>query len=202
MFQELQRRLGTIDNVLNEEVMNRLNADDIQMMEFDPLRDYTQLELEQLYCKGIEALKKSGQEAYCILLEVVLEKDGDKYTKLYLRGFESRTNHHPTLASNFLERELRPILSPHFELPEEWPSQEVGGEKVYEKTITYTSNNLRLSISVIGGKKFDLKNTMINLRDFSLSFGHIPLEQRGRLKELLDQLTQKPAYQGFQYKIY
>ena len=199
MFQELQRRLGTIDSVLNEEEMDDRNTYDIQWRQFNPSLSYTPDELGRLFCRGIEALKKSGQVARYILLEVILKRDGEIHSRLYLRGFESRTEVHSALADAFLEKELKTVLSPPFELPREWPYQIVEGDTVYDKTIAREHGGLNLSISVIGGGKFKLEGGMINLGGDSFYFGRIPLQYQDKLKELLDQLIQKPAYRDFQH---
>lgn len=197
MFEELRTKLNSIDAVLNEEGMNSINALD-RNRGFDPTKEYTPEELKKLYPSGLEALKKSGGESRYLLLEVRLEDEGSQYTKLYLRGFDVPINAHPALADRFLIRELQPVVTPPFELPTRWPYTTRGMNYDYDSAITRESGELKLTVSAIGGGMFDLKNSRINLRGSSMAFGHIPQPYQDKLSELLGQLVQRPAYNGFQ----
>ena len=199
MFEELTKRLKSVDSVLNEELMKLWDTDDVEWKKFNPSIDYTLQELEKLYCQGVEALKKSGQKAHYVLLEVALEQNRDKYPQWYLRGFEKRCDSHPYLASKFLE-ELIPILAPPFELPDEWPKGKKEGDPLYEKNIVREYCGIKLSISAIGGRKFVLDHNYINISEHSAAFGEVPDEYRERETNLLNQLVQRPAYQGFQLR--
>ncbi len=196
MFEELRAKLDSIDAVLNEDDMDKRNAVN-KSRGFDPSKDYTPEELKQ-YITTIEILKKSGGEARYLLLEVKLESESSQFAKLYLRGFEVLINAHPYLANEFLKRELKPVTTPPFELPEEWPYEREGIEEHYDQAITRKFWDYILTVSAVGGGKFDLKNNAINLRGKSEAFGSVPQAYQGRLREFLEQLVQRPAYNGFQ----
>lgn len=196
MFEELKRKLESIDAVLNEEDMDSLNALDISRG-FRPDKEYTPKQVEEFKFKGIEALSKSGKESSYVVLEVVIEKDGNKYARLFLRGFDVPTNSQPILAETFLRRELRTALSPPFELPIEWPHETSPMGDFYEKAVISEAGGLRLTISAIGSGQFDLKYRTINLKGPNLYFGSVPEAYKDRFRELLEQLVKKSTYRSF-----
>lgn len=55
-----------------------------------------------------------------------------------------------------------------------------------------------ISITALGGGKFDLNNKMINLRGSSKYFGPVPQQYWEQFRAMVASLVQKPAYQGFQ----
>ena len=102
---------------------------------------------------------------------------------------------HSDLAERFLVRELQ-IIPTSFYLPSEWPGDK--RRQKYEPSITRRYKGLTLTVSAIGGGIFDLKENGINLRGSSLSFGSITQAYQDKFRELLGQLVQRPAYNGFQ----
>jgi hypothetical protein len=145
---------------------------------------------------GIEALKKSGAESRYLLLEVYLWRGQEaEVAKLIVRGFEVPYNSHAVVAGEFLREELKPTVTPYFDLPEEWP--EKTGSQEPRQYIESETEGLRLVVFAAGGGKFDLKNNAINLRDKSVAFGPVPKKYEGQFKALLEELVQRPAYRGF-----
>lgn len=203
MFEELKHKLDSIDSVLNEESMKSSNDLDIKRG-FNSSKNYTDEELKKFYPSGIELLKKKGAESKYLLLEVKIEKDADTHTKLYLRGFDVYLPSHPVLAEQFLTEELEPVLATNFKLPDRWP--QIGDPKYdkWEKTVISEHDGIKLSISAIGGGTFDLKNNCINLREKSRAFGSVPPAYQDKFNELINQLVQRPAYNGFKvnFEIY
>ncbi|MBI2559078.1 hypothetical protein HYW20_07190 [Candidatus Woesearchaeota archaeon] len=175
MFEELKTKLGSIDSALNEESLNLANQSG----------------------DGIEALKKSGNEFKYLLLEVRLKEGGNEFAKLFLRGFDYPMYAHPIIAEYFLRNEVTPSLTSNFKMPDRWPLKDKSFDQ-YERTVKSESEGLELTIFAVGGGKFDLKNNGINLRGYSQAFGSIPRDYQERFKELLQQLVQKPTYNGFQ----
>ncbi|MDO8740994.1 MAG: hypothetical protein Q7J54_05485 [Candidatus Woesearchaeota archaeon] len=196
MIEELKHKLESIDSVLNEESMKSSNELDIKRG-FNPSQSYTDKELAKFYPSGIELFKKKGDESKYLLLEVKIEKGADTYAKQYLRGFDMPLPSHPVLAEQFLREELEPVLAPNFKLPDRWPQIGKPINDEWEKTVISEYDGIKLSISAVGGGKFDLKNNSINLREKSRSFGPVPLKYQDRFNELINQLVQRPAYNGF-----
>lgn len=194
MLEELRTRLDSIDGVLNEDRMNAWNQFDREAG-FDPTKDYTPEQVKEMRLTGIEALKKSGLESRYLLLEVRLLGQVE-FGKLILRGFDVPYGGHAAVAEEFLREELCPIVPPHFDLPNEWPSNPESYAPY--KRIVREAEGLRLVVTGVGGGMFDLKNNAINLRGKSRAFGPVPHEYQGQLRAFLEQLAQRPAYNGFQ----
>jgi hypothetical protein len=198
MFEEIKQKLESIDSVLNEETLNYWNERDAQKG-FDLSKTYTKEELKRFLeiIYGIELLKKSNEESKYILLEVSAQKNNERCSRFFLRGFEMFKPGHPALASGFLGEDLEKHLSPPFKFPYLWPSTGNSISTNYLKMFKVEANDVKLTVSVLGGGKYEFKEQNINLWGSSDAFGAIPIEYHDKTKELLDQLIQKPTYQGF-----
>ena len=202
MFEELRNKVSTIDSVLNKEFANRMDALDIRNG-FDPSKDYGYgssiscvcRELEKFH--GVEASKKTCHPFDYLLLEVKLMKEGDEYSNLYLRGFEYLRDGPGIIAGEFLREDLKPILPSQFELPTQWPVTK-GRRDLYSRHVTREVEGLVLSITPRGGGNFSFEGNRIDILEACHQFGVVPSEHKERFKELLQQLVQKPAYNGFQ----
>ncbi|MBI3026603.1 hypothetical protein HYY70_00680 [Candidatus Woesearchaeota archaeon] len=200
MFEELRAGLDSIDAVLNEDRMSSWNGLD-EEMGFDPTQEYTPDQMKRMGLIGIEVLKKSGAESKYLLLEIRLVGEESTFAKLVLRGFDVPYDSHHFIAQEFLSEELSAKVAPHFELSSRWPFKTVGHITHYDKCVEYMAREikgLKLVVAAIGGGQFNLKNNAINLSEISRAFGPVPKEYQVLLRELFDQLVQKPAYNGYQ----
>jgi len=198
MFEAVQQKLRTIDTVLNEATVEYANRLDVKSG-FDPAREYTQQELNELAGKflcGPEAFKRTEQDGCYFLLEARLIDGNNLFSHLYLRGFDYITESHALVAGTFLDKDLRPTLVEYFEFPFSWPSRPSIDTKT-PRTVESKKDGLKLTVTAIGGGKFNLKNNQINLKGRSMDFGPVPTQYQEQFMTMLGLLVQKPTYQGF-----
>jgi len=198
MFEAVKQKLRTIDTVLNEATVEYANRLDVKSG-FDPAREYTQQELDGLAEKflwGPEAFKRTGKESKHLLLEVKLTDGTNLFSHLYLRGFDYITESHALVANEFLDKDLRPTLGEYFEFPFSWPSRPHIDAKT-PRIVESEKDGLKLTVTAIGGGKFDLKNNQVNLKGSSMDFGPVPTQYQEQFRAMLGLLVQKPTYRGF-----
>ena len=198
MLKRIQQRLSTLDAVLNEQWLGMAIESDARRG-FDPAREYAEDELRRMFVVSPQGLMKTGQDSKYMLFEIKLEQDESVvWQKYYLRGFDYMSASHPALADRLLVHELG-FISKHFpELPERW--QSVGEPPFREAagSVTASNHGITITITGIGGGKFDLRDRIITTKDESRDFGSIPPQYKYKLAELLGLLVQKPTYHGFQ----
>ncbi|MBI2139116.1 hypothetical protein HYU13_05995 [Candidatus Woesearchaeota archaeon] len=197
MFNEIQQKLLTLDQVLNVENLDFANQMD-RKEGFDPSREFSDEELRHFTSRGPVALKKTGAERKYFLLEVAVAVGGKNFSRLYLRGFDYSSMGHKDIGETFLREELLPVLKGYIEIPFSWPAEKIALETWPYKVIRLEQNGTKFTIKGVGGGRFDLRENRINLRGESMDFGPVPHEYQERLKALFGLLCQKPAYQGFQ----
>src|SRR3989344_3578188 len=184
MFEELKQKLESIDSVLDEE-----SESDIDLSNFDSSKNYTREELKKFgrlkYC--VEILKKSGGESKYLMIEVIVQKNDEKYSKTYLRGFDFRYGSHHLMIYEFMKEELGKRLSSKFVFPDRWPKMRDSRDDALLHSLTLENSDEKITISALGGGKFDLKNKSINLSGSSQAFGSIPRAYEDRFKELMQQ---------------
>ncbi|TAL56937.1 MAG: hypothetical protein EPN86_02405 [Nanoarchaeota archaeon] len=200
MFQDLREKLESIDSVFNEERYELGNEAD-RRNGFDASKDYDQKKLSSIAerARGMDAVKKLGIERKYLLLQITLEEGENKYVNFYLRGFDEASGSHASLGENFLNDELRNELGDIFELPYIWPS--VGYPREAVRDLVFEHDGLKLTVSGLGGGMYNLRDGKINLHGSSLGFGSVPTQYQERFAELLQQLVQKPAFQGYQVNV-
>src|SRR3989338_7358274 len=147
MFEELKQNLESIDSVLDEE-----SESDIDLSNFDSSKNYTR-----------EELKKSGRESKYLMIEVIAQKNDEKYSKTYLRGFDFRYGSHHLMIYEFMREELGKRLSSKFVFPDRWPKMRDSRDDALLHSLTLENSDEKITISALGGGKFDLKNKSINL---------------------------------------
>ncbi|MEK6967604.1 MAG: hypothetical protein AABX51_03160 [Nanoarchaeota archaeon] len=133
-----------------------------------------------------------------LLFEVSLEKGGESYTANYLRGFEKEYILHSIIGHGFCE-ELGDSF-PEFNIPKRWPNNPRDDRRQI-RDLVFEQDGLKLVVSGIGGGKYDLNNGSIIIHGKSEGFGPIPDNYVDKLRDLLEQLIQKPAFEGYQVAI-
>lgn len=196
LFEQAKTAVESLDTLMNERVLSRLNSSDREERGFEPSKTYSSQELRDASWEGSEALKITGRDSKYLLLEVRIEEGDRQYNKFFLRGFERGFSlPHVGLAEEFL-RELQKGMS-FSELPSEWPSTLQYETRIYERQVNSETDGVRISVFVCGGGKYDLQNRYITLKGESDAFGPVSVQHQRTLHELLSQLVERPAYQGF-----
>lgn len=197
MFDEVRECLETIDHVLNAKVYDQAVAFD-KGEGFDPDAEEVDDNLrDSIWLSSIPLYKKTGEKTKYILLELRLEDGEREYSQNYLRGFERAVGSHPSLAELFL-REVRSQVGDNLELPRMWPWINRAIDNNWERSVTAENDGLKLTITVVGGAIYDLKDGCINLMGYSMAFGAVPYDYQDKLTQMLGILVQKNVYDGFE----
>lgn len=195
-FEAVQQKLRTLDTVLSDSLLELGSSVD-RGNGFDPQRTYTESELARIHPFGPEAFQRTDNESRYLLLGVTLDGNGQTFSEVYLRGFDFIINSHPTIATAFLQHDLAPFLEGNCEVPLSW---EQSGQP-FPRKIGMEFDGLTLTVTGLGGGKFDLRDKRINTKGSSKKFGPVPAQYQEQFRAMLELLVQKPAYQGFQVNL-
>lgn len=195
MFDKVKESLETLDLTFNSEQYNKV-IDSDKRNGFDPSSEKIDDNLDGFRLRSIPFCEKTGKEVKYVLLELRLEEEGKEFSQNYIRGFEEGLDSHPLIAQKFLD-ELMHKVENYFELPQMWPESGEGIYKGPNGKIVSEKSGLKLTIAVVGGAKYDLKNKKINRKGYSQAFGAIPQNYKNKETELLELLLKEKEYNAF-----
>ena len=189
--------MGTLDAVFGAEVYARAVESDV-VIGFDfGMKNVDDL-LNNVELSSIPFCKVSGKEARYVLLELRVEGEGKEFVQNYLRGFEKSRDYHLFIVEDFLD-EIKSKVGNCFKLPISWAETCTPDIFGCNREVVAQNDGLRLTITVVGGALYDLKNNCIISRGESDSFGPIPAEYQSTLLDLSNILIQKEPYTSFKF---
>jgi len=197
MFGDIRDKLGTIDPVFDESLFEFGNRMD-ERAEIDPAKEYTDRELERMASRlyGIDARKVTGAEAKYLLIGVILEGEGQTYEAQFLRGFDLAPFAHKAIGERFMVT-LRNAIGDNFEIDTNWPNDGEGLRARAVADIVFEKDDMKLTVTGIGGGRYNLRDNKLNVYGTSDDFGSIPRTHDDQLRELLGSLVQKQPFQGY-----
>ena len=200
MFGDIRDKIGSLEPVFNESLFTQGNGMD--KIEIDPARkytDYTDRELKSFADRlwGVEARKVTGAEAKYILIGIKLEGNNQTYETKFLRGFDLTPFSHSVIGEVFLGT-LRDAIGKYFDIGTDWPEEGKGLNARTVPDIVFEKDGMKLTVTGIGGGKYNLRNGKLNVYGKSLDFGPVPKSHHDQLRELLGSLVQKQPFQGYE----
>jgi len=198
MFDDIKDKLMSIDPVFDESLFKFGKRMD-KRKEIDPAKEYTDRELEDLANKiwGIEARKVTGAEAKYLLIGIKLEYEGQTYEAQYLRGFDFTPFSHVVIGQSFLNA-LRDTVGEFFEIGRDWPEKVEDMNTRAVREIVFEKDGMKLTVTGIGGGKYNLRDGKLNVYGDSQDFGSVPNLHQDQLRKLLGEVVQKQPLKDYE----
>jgi hypothetical protein len=156
MIDKLVAGLGTIDTLLDKTPIGEV-AEHVSKLEFG---GYGKKNYGEYMAFEVKLLVKENQN------------EGEKFSEIYVRGFE-KNNESAGIANSFLE-ELTRATQNYFSLPQKWPALTRGDEahkQINERQIQMVKDGVVLRVTALGGGRYAFKGDSIKTWGASELFG-------------------------------